>query len=123
MDRVKLIDFVLHCAKILLILLLLATLVFFSYRLVEGRLEDLAHQGDDGYHSGMGLYIFASHVVMLGIHAVLCILGLICRLIAQACRATPRRDKHVLAFRWLTLAPLLNQLAYVIVTVIVLNIT
>ena len=58
MKKNKALDILLWCLKIILPILILIPLVFLSYRLVEGHLEDLENIGNDGYHSGMGLYIF-----------------------------------------------------------------
>ena len=122
MKRIKIPDIVLHGIKVILALLILLLLVFFSYRLVEGRLEDLANADNPHYRGGLGLYIFASHIVLFGANIILTALGGICWLIAKKYKSSPLQRQHVSAFRWLTLAPLVSQLLYVLVNVLVMSI-
>ena len=75
MKKPKALDILLWCLKIILPILILIPLAFFTYRLIEGHIEDLANVGTEGYHSGMGLYVFASHVVLFAANAVLTIIG------------------------------------------------
>lgn len=122
MGKRKPLDTVMLCFQIILPVLIVLPLAFFSYRLVEGRLEDLANLGDPGYHSGMGLYIFASHVVLLGANLVLAAVSGIWWLAARRYKSSPVQRKHVVAFRWLTLAPAASQILYVIVNVIAIHV-
>ena len=113
---------VLLCLKILLPILIVIPLAFFSWRLVETRLEDLANMGNDGYHSGTGLYLFASHILLLGANAVLTAVGCIGLLIAQKHKTSPRQKQNVKAFRCLAIAPAISQVIYVAVNAIVMAI-
>ena len=54
MKQNKVLDILLLCLKIILPALLLIPLAFFTYRLVECRMDDIANAGVEGYHSGMG---------------------------------------------------------------------
>ena len=119
-DKVK--NAVLLCLKIILPILLLIPLAFFTYRLIEGHIEDIANRGTEGYFSGMGLYVFASHVVLFAANAVLTIIGAIGLLIAKKHKASPAHNKNVITFRCLALSPLCSQILYVLITIIVLNI-
>ena len=119
-DKVK--NAVLLCLKIILPILILIPLVFFTYRLIEGHIEDLSNIGTEGYHSGMGLYVFASHVVLFAANAVLTIIGAIGLLIAKKHKMSPAHNKNVITFRGLALSPLGSQILYVLITIIVLNI-
>lgn len=123
MKKGKIVDAVLLCLKILLPVLIMIPLIFFSYRLIEGRLEDLANVGNQHYHSGLGLYLFASHAVLLGANAVLAILGGAGWVIAAKCKDTPAHTGNVKVFRYLTFSPLFSEVAYVWVTVLVLWLT
>lgn len=122
MKKTKVLDVVLLVLKVLIPVVLLATVVFFSYRLIEGHILDLQHRGEESYHSGMGLYVFASHVVLAGVNAIMlipCIAGLV---IAHKHRGTPARDQNVRTFRALIFTPLLSQVLYFWVSLIVLSI-
>lgn len=120
--KTKVLDVVLLVLKVLIPVVLLAAVVFFSYRLIEGHIFDLQHRGEESYHSGMGLYVFASHVVLACVNAVMlipCITGLV---IAHKHRGTPARDQNVRTFRALIFTPLLSQVLYFWVSLIVLSI-
>ena len=119
-DKVK--NAVLLCLKIIIPILILIPLVFFTYRLIEGHIQDLAERGTEGYFSGMGLYVFASHVVLFAANAVLTIIGAIGLLIAKKHKASPAHTKNVITFRCLALSPLGSQILYVLITIIILNI-
>ena len=122
MKKPKALDILLWCLKIILPILILIPLVFLSYRLVEGRLEDLANIGTEGYHSGMGLYIFASHTLLLAANVILTILGCIGLVIANKYKSSPTQRKNIITFKCLALAPLCSQILYLLVNVIALNI-
>ena len=60
-------EILLWILKILIPLAVLLPVVYFSYSLVQGRLEDLANLDTEGYFSGTGLYLFASHILLFAI--------------------------------------------------------
>ena len=122
MSKDKVNNAVLLCLKIIIPILILIPLAFFTYRLIEGHIEDLANVGTEGYHSGMGLYVFASHVVLFAANAVLTIIGAIGLLIAKKHKTSPAHKKNVITLRCLALSPLCSQILYVLITIIVLNI-
>lgn len=115
-------DILLWCLKIILPILILIPLVFVSYRLVDCHIEDLAYRGSEGYHSGMGLFLFAAHVLLLGANAVLTLVGIIGLIIAKLYKSTSKHRKNVITFICLSLAPLCSQCLYVLINIIVLNI-
>lgn len=119
-DKVK--NAVLLCLKIILPILILIPLVFFTYRLIEGHIQDLAERGTEGYFSGMGLYVFLSHMVLFAANAVLTIIGAIGLLIAKKHKTSSAHKKNLITFRCLALSPLGSQILYVLITIIVLNI-
>lgn len=118
----KTLTILLLCLKILLLLLVVIPLVFFSYRLIEGRIEDLENIGNDSYHSGTGLYIFLTHMVLLVVNAVLAVIGVIGFVVANRKRAYATQQKIVRMFLFLTIAPMCSQLLYTIITAVVMHI-
>lgn len=122
MGKRKILDIILLCLKIILPILILIPLVFFSYRLIEGRIEDIANIGNEDYHSGMGLYIFLSHLVLLGANVVLLIIGCIGLLVSRRYTSSPVQKNNILTFRCLAFAPVISQLLYVVINLIVMNV-
>ena len=122
MKKAKLLDIFLLCLKIILPILILMPLAFFSYRLTEGRMSDIANAGNDDYHSGLGLYIFASHVVLFIANAILAVIGAVGLLIAKKYKACSMQRQNIITFRCLAFAPLCSQMLYVLINVIVMNI-
>lgn len=122
MKKSKYLDIFMLCLKIVLPILVLLPLVFFTYRLIEGRINDIANIGTEGYHSGMGLYIFASHIVLFGVNIVLLILGCIGLLISKKYTSSSIQKKNIITFRCLTIAPIVSQLLYVVINIIVMKV-
>lgn len=122
MNKDKAKSAVLLCMKIILPILIMIPLVFFTYRLIEGHTEDLANRGTEGYFSGMGLYVFASHIVLLAANTVLTVIGAIGLSIAKKYKECLAHNRNVIAFRCLALSPLCSQILYLLITIIVLNI-
>ena len=122
MKKIKFLDIFLLCLKIILPILILIPLVFFSYRLTEGRMSDIANAGNDDYHSGLGLYIFASHTVLFIVNAILAVIGAIGLLIAKKYKTCPVQRQNIIAFRCLAIAPLCSQMLYVLINMIVMSI-
>lgn len=122
MKKGKILDVVLMCLKILLPILIAVPLVFFTYRLVENRISDLQHMGDVHYYSGIGLYIFLSHMVLFAANVILTVIGIIGFIMAKKHTSASAYRRNVMGFRCLALAPLLSQILYVLATLIVTNI-
>ena len=123
MKQRKALDVFLLCLKIILPILLLIPLIFFSYQLIDGRIWELSHiENREPCNPGMTLYAIITHIILLGINIVLLIISLIGLIIAKKYKASPIHKKNVRAFVWLTLAPITNQLLYLIITMIVMNI-
>lgn len=122
MKKRKALDFFLLCLKILLPILISVPLVFFIYRLIEGRIDDIANIGNEGYFSGMGLYVFLSHMVLFVINVVLLVIGCVGLLISKKYTASPVQKRNVITFRCLIFAPIASQFLYVVISLIVLNI-
>ena len=111
------INTVLWAVGLLLAVSILFPLIFFSYRLVEGRLEDLANAGDPHYHSGIGLYIFASHAVLLRWNLCNMAAAGIGWFFTARYYASARRW-----FKWLTFSPAVSQVLYLVGNLIVVNV-
>lgn len=122
MEKKSFFDIFLLCLKILLPILIIIPLLFFSYRLVEGRMEDIANIGNESYHSGIGLYIFASHVLLLAVNIILLIFSCFGLLISKKYVSSDRKKKNIITFRYLSIAPICSQALYVIISWIVVNI-
>ena len=109
-------EIVLWAVKLLLLASILFPLIFFSYRMVEGRLSDLANAGDPHYHSGMGLYLFASHAVLFFWN--------ICNSVAAGIGwllTSKFYRKERVWFKILTFAPVVSQVLYLVGNLILLN--
>lgn len=122
MKKHRVLDIILLILKIILPILIAIPLVFVSYRLIEGRIEDLKNIGNESYHSGLGLYIFASHVLLLAANAILFVLGGAGLIIAIQYKSCPKRRKNIKAFICLTAAPILSQWLYLLINIIVVNV-
>ena len=123
MKQRKALDVFLLCLKIILPILLLIPLIFFTYQLIDGRIWELSHiENREPCNPGMALYAIVTHIILLGINTVLLIISIIGLIIAKKYKASPIHKKNVRAFVWLTLAPITNQLLYLIITMIVMNI-
>ncbi len=122
MKKVKFLDIFLLCLKIILPIAILIPLVFFSYRLIEGRMSDIANIGNTDYHSGLGLYIFASHIVLFVANAILTVISAVGLFISIKYKTCSVQKKNILTFRCLIFAPLCSQIFYILINVIVMKI-
>ena len=122
MKKYKVPDILLLCMRILLPILILIPLIFLSCKLIEVRTEDLANAGNDSYYAGSAFYIFASHVLLFAVYAVLTIVGGIGWIIAKAYKRSLHQRKHVTAFRCLTFAPACAHLLYLAFNLIVMHV-
>lgn len=124
MKQRKSLDVFLLCLKIILPILLLIPLIFFSYQLIEGRIFEIAHADvpQNPCGGGMVLYIFLSHIVLLAVNAILLVICGIGLIISKKYKASPLHSNNVRSFVWLTLAPVFSQLLYLGVTLITISI-
>lgn len=122
MKKYKALDVLLLCVKILIVIFLLVPFLFCSYQLIRVALEDLANAGSDGYYSGLGLYLFASHVVLFLINAGLTLMSILGLIIAKKYKRSLIQNKNVLDFKRLTFTPLCCEILYILITVIILNV-
>ena len=122
MKKHRVLDIILLILKIILPILIAIPLVFVSYRLIEGRIEDIKNIGNESYHSGLGLYIFASHILLLAANAILFVLGGAGLIISMQYKSCPNRKRNVKTFIWLTVAPMMSQWLYLLINIIVVNV-
>ncbi len=117
----RFIDIFLDILKAIYIAALVVPSAFLFYRATESHLYDIAHLGDEGYHSGLGLLVFLS--VLFLIFVGLCVLLLIgLAILITRFSTTQRKKSHTRFFLWLLLAPPANVFTYVIATVLMLSI-
>ena len=122
MKKHRVLDIILLILKIILPILIAIPLVFMSYRLIEGRIEDLKNVGNEHYHSGLGLYIFASHVLLLAANVILTLVSGIGLIIAIQYKSCLKRRKNIKTFICLTAAPILSHWLYLLINIIVVNV-
>ena len=121
MKKYKVLEILLLCMKILLPILILIPLIFLSCKLIEVRMEDLVNVGNDSYYAGSAFYIFASHMLLFVVYAILTLVGGVFWIIARTYKSSPRHRKNVIAFRWLTLTPVCAHALYLLINLIVMN--
>lgn len=122
MNKTKVLDILLLCLEIILPILILIPLVFFSYRMIEGRMEDLANVGNEDYHSGIGLYLFLTHPLLFFWNAPLALIGVIGTRCARKRAACTGQKHHVTLFRAITFSAMGSQLLYFVMTLVVMNV-
>ena len=122
MKKHRVLDVILLILKIILPILIAIPLVFVSYRLIEGRIEDIKNIGNESYHSGLGLYILASNIILLIVNGVLTLIGVVGILISVLYRSCLERRRNVKTFVCLSAGPMLSCWLYALVTIIVVNV-
>ena len=115
-------EILLWILKILIPLAVLLPVVYFSYSLVQGRLEDLANRDTEGYFSGTGLYLFASHILLFAICVGDTLVSAIGLLVASRYRSCPAHVANVRIFRWMLAVPWLTEVFYWLICLIVMQI-
>ena len=122
MNKTKVLDILLLCLEIILPILILIPLVFFSYRMIEGRIQDLANAGNEDYHSGIGLYLFLTHPLLFFWNAPLALIGVIGTRCARKRAACTGQNHHATLFRAITFSAMGSQLLYFVMTLVVMNV-
>jgi hypothetical protein len=121
MKSVKALDITISVLKILVILAIafsLCMLAFFSYRLAEAYVSDRENSGDPGYHSGTGLYYFASFILLFLCNIGIIVLNSIASLVPYFYKSCPKRRKNLKFFHWCYIAPVANQTFYIVLLLI-----
>ena len=118
----RFIDIFLDILKAVYIAALAVPSAFLFYRATESRIYDIAHIGDESYHSGLGLLVFLSilFLIIVGL-CVLLLIGLAI-LMTRLSKTTQRKKSHTRFFLWLLLAPPANVFTYVIATLLMFSI-
>ena len=116
MRSVKALDIIIFVLRVFVILAIacsLCMLAFFSYRLVEAYVSDWENSGDPGYHSGTGLYYFASFILLFACNIGIIVLNSIASLILCFYKSCPKRRNKLKFFHWCYIAPVANQTFYI----------
>jgi len=122
MKKQKVFEILMLCVKIALPILVVVPLVYFSVKLAGMHMEDLANVGNPSYHSGTGLYVFASHTILFVCNIILTAIACICLLAANKNKVSPKRKSHLRHFRHLAMTPALSQILYMFINVIIMRI-
>lgn len=123
MRNQKALSIFLRILKILLIVAMILPMIFFSYRLIESRISDIQNAGDEGYHSGYGLLFFLTGLVMLIVNgSVFLVCGITLLLLFLSGRKYQGRPKAMTWFSWFAIAPLANQMLYLLIGIVLARI-
>ena len=115
------IDIVLLIFEILIAVVLVSALVYFSYKTVAVRVTDAANAGAEGYFAGYGLMVFACTVLMIPVGLGAFVLSLVGFLIARYNRAVQFARTHQRCYLCLMIAPFVSQLVYSVVLPLILS--
>ncbi len=119
----KPLDIVLLIFKILIPLLMIVPLVFFTYLSIINRidyLEAIKLYGEPPGHYGMAEFLYALLTVF--INAGVFVITSICLLIAHLSKSSQKREKHKKYFAWMLLAPIAVTVLFFIIIILILNI-
>lgn len=118
MKKQKSLDTFVRILSILIPLILGLLLIFFSFLLVLLRIADVKTMGNEGYHSSTGLMLFTSSRFLFFVNIVTALIIFFIFTFNTHLRYNPKHRKH---FKWLMLAPVINQILYAIVWFIASN--
>lgn len=118
----KPVEIVLLILKIFVLFVLVGCLVFLSYLLIGVRVDDIQNAGTEGYFSGYGLQFFLSALLLFAINLsglVVCVVGFFVAKYNRHCKENKRQRKHFLR---LMFVPLVNQLAFILLAIVLAHI-
>ncbi len=119
----KPLDIVLLVFKILVPMLVIVPLVYFTCLSIVNRidfLEQIKIHGEPPGHYGMGEFLSAMLIAF--INFCLIIINAICLLTAFLFKSSQKRDKHIFYFSVMLFAPNVATILYCIILVLILNI-
>ncbi len=119
----KSLDIVLLIFKILIPLLVIVPLVFFTYLSIVNRidyLEVIKMHGEPPGHYGMAEFLYALLTVF--INAGVFVITAICLLIAHLSKSSQKREKHKKYFSWMLLAPIADTVTFILILILIINI-
>lgn len=121
MKKRSAIDIVLLVFEILIAVVLVSALVYFSYKTVAVRITDAANAGTEGYFAGYGLMVFACTLIMIPVNLGAFVLSLVGFLIAKFNHGVLYPNKHRRWYLCLMIAPFVSQLVYSFVLPLILS--
>ncbi len=119
----KPLDIVLLIFKILIPLLMIVPLVFFTYLSIVNRidyLEAIKLHGEPPGHYGMAEFLYA--LIIFFINLGIFVISAIGLLIAHLFKTSQKREKHKKYFSWMLLAPIADTVLYCLILVLIVNI-
>ncbi len=119
----KPLDIVLLIFKIIIPLLMIVPLVFFTYLSIVNRidyLETIKIYGEPPGHYGMAEFVYALLTVF--INAGVFVFTAICLLIAHLSKSLQKREKHKKYFSWMLLAPIADTVIFSLILILIVNI-
>lgn len=119
----KPLDIVLLIFKIIIPILIILPLVFFTYLGIRNRidyLEAIKLYGEQPGHYGMAEFLMA--LILAFINLCVFILTAICLLIAHLFKSSQKRAEHKKFFSWMLLAPVADTVLYSIILILIVNI-
>lgn len=118
----KALEIVLLILKILIPVVLIVPLIFFSYRMVDMQMEHLEHAVHHDACGGMGLFLFAALAFNLAVIVLALALNIIGLLIACAYKSSPKHKKHIIYFACMFASPVVQIGCYLAISAIVTSI-
>ena len=100
-------------------IILLASFIFLSYRLVDCRLEDLRNSGQEGYHSGFMFMAFVCTVILAGVNLAVFLVFILIYLIYKKIGFASEYPKKLSTLKALMTLPFASQTLFAILTVII----
>ncbi|NLK39323.1 MAG: hypothetical protein GX303_03605 [Clostridiales bacterium] len=122
MKNTKPVDIVLNTFAALIPLVQIAFLIFFSCKLINVRIEDIQNAGDASYFGGYGYRLFAGGLLLLFVNLgafFMTVIGFLISKLNKHCKDNP---KHQRRYKFLMLAPPINQILFGVVAAIAYNI-
>lgn len=116
-------DIVLLVFKIILPLLMIVPLVYFTCLSIVNHidyLETLEMYGEPPGHYGMGEFLSA--LLIAFINFCVFIITAICLLAAHLFKSSQKRAAHMKFFAWMLLAPIADTVLYCLILILILNI-
>ena len=121
MLRKRLADVFLFTLKILIPIMILFPIVYFTFHLIDIRITDVANVGNESYHSGFSFYVFASHTILFFVNLCALFVCLVGWIVSKCYRSSPIQKRHLSYFRYSMLSLPLSHVLYFLIHVLVLN--
>lgn len=121
--KTKPIDIIFLILKIIIPLLMIVPLIFFTYLSIVNHidyLEAIKLYGEPPGHYGMAEFLYA--LIICFINFGVFIITAICLLTAHLSKSSQKREKHKKHFSWMLLAPIADTVIFVLILVLIVNI-